>query len=298
MNFQPARFTGVASGGGVAAVAVLLAAVLMAFAIGWDISTAKFLAFVGVFTLLAVAALFGYWTYALLTLGYDLNQEGVTIRWGLLRQFVPLGSIQRFVPGREARLPQVQGVNWWGYHVGRGTVEGLGETLFYSSHRSPWDAVYVVTPGIAYAISPENHVRFAMELQHLLRETSPDESGSARPRVTYPALVVHPFWLDRFGQLLALTAVAANVALFGFICGVYPGLADRLNLAFPPVGGIDLRPKDELFQIPLTALALLAVSLAAALAVHKWERAASHLLLAGALFTQGVLWVAAAIAVT
>jgi len=298
VTFRPARFTGVASGGGVAAVAVLLAAVLMAFAIGWDISTAKFLAFVGVFTLLAVAALFGYWTYALLTLGYDLNQEGVTIRWGLLRQFVPLGSIQRFVPGREARLPQVQGVNWWGYHVGRGTVEGLGETLFYSSHRSPWDAVYVVTPGIAYAISPENHVRFAMELQHLLRETSPDESGSARPRVTYPALVVHPFWLDRFGQLLALTAVAANVALFGFICGVYPGLADRLNLAFPPVGAIDLRPKDELFQIPLTALALLAVSLAAALAIHKWERAASHLLLAGALFTQGVLWVAAAIAVT
>ena len=97
---------------------------------------------------------------------------------------------------------------------------------------------------------------------------------------------------------MALAAIAANVALFGFICGVYPGLADRLNLAFPPVGAIDLRSKDELFQIPLTGLALLAVSLAAALAVHKWERGASYLLLAGALFTQGVFWVAAAIAVT
>jgi hypothetical protein len=298
VNFRPARFTGVAVGGGVAAVAVLLAAVLLAFAIGWDISTAKFLAFVGVFALLAVAALFGYWTYALLTLGYDLNQEGLTIRWGLVRQFVPLAGIQRFVPGREMRLPQVQGVNWWGCHVGRGAVEGLGQTLFYSTHRSPWEAIYIITPGIAYAVSPENHVRFSMELQHLMRETSPDESGSARPRAAYPALAVHPFWLDRYGQLLALAAVAANVALFGFICGVYPGLADKLNLAFPPVGAIDLRAKDELFQIPLTALAVLAVSLAAALAVHKWERAASHLLLGGALFTQGVFWVAAAIAVT
>ena len=279
-----------------AAVAVLLAAVLMAVAIGWDISAAKFLAFVGAFALLAVAALFAYWAFALLSLGYMLDEEGLTIRWGLLRQFVPLGSVQRFVPGREARLPQVQGVNWWGYHVGRGAVEGLGQTLFYSTHRSPWEAIYIVTPGIVYAISPENHVRFVMELQHMLRETSTE--GTAGPRATYPALVVHPFWLDRYAQLLALSAVAANVALFGFICGVYPGLADKLNLAFPPVGFIDLRPKDELFQIPLTAVALLAVSLAAALAIHKWERAAGHLLLAGALFTQGVFWVAAAIAVT
>ena len=297
MTFQPARFTGVASGGAVAAVAVLLAAVLLAATIGWDISAAKFLAFVGAFALLAVAALFAYWTYALLTLSYTLTGESLTIRWGLLRQFVPLASIQRFVPGREARLPQVQGVSWWGCHVGRGAVEGLGETLFYSTHRSPWEAIYIVTPNIAYAISPENHVRFVMELQHLLRETSA-EGTPASPRAAHPALSVHPFWLDRYGQLLALAAMAANVALFGFICGVYPGLADKLNLAFPPVGVTDLRPKDELFQIPLTALALLAVSLAAALAIHKWERAVSYLLLAGALFTQGVFWVAAAIAVT
>lgn len=297
MTFRAARLTGVASGAAVAAVAVLLAVLLLAFAIGWDISAAKFLGFVSAFALLAVAGLFAYWTYALLTLSYALGEEGLTIRWGLLRQFVPLASIQRFVPGREARLPQVQGVNWWGCHVGRGTVEGLGETLFYSTHRSPWDAIYIVTPGIVYAISPENHVRFVMELQHLLRETSPGAPG-AGPRAAHPALIVHPFLLDRYGQMLALAAIAANVALFGFICGVYPGLTDRLNLAFPPVGAIDLRPKDDLFQIPLTALALLAVSLVAALAAHKWERAASYLLLAGALFTQGVFWVAAAIAVT
>ena len=268
----------------------------MAVAVGWDISAAKFLAFAAVFALLAVAALFAYWIYALLTLSYTLSEEGLTIRWGLLRQFVPLSSIQRFVPGREARVPQIQGLSWWGCHVGGGAVEGLGETLFYSTHRSPWEAIYIVTSGIAYAVSPENHVRFVMELQHLLRETSAE--GAAGPRAEHPAVAVHPFWLDRYGQLLALAAIAANVALFGFICGVYPGLADKLNLAFPPVGAIDLRSKDELFQIPITALALLAVSLAAALAVHKWERAVSHLLLAGALFTQGVFWVAAAIAVT
>lgn len=297
MTFRPARFTGAASGGAVVVVAVLLAAVLLAAAVGWDISTAKFLAFVGAFVLVAVAALFAYWTYALLTLSYTLSEEGLTIRWGLLRQFVPLACIERFVPGREARPARVQGVDWWGYHVGRGAVEGLGETLFYSAHRSPWEAIYIITPGIAYAISPENHVRFVMELQNILRETS-TEGAMASPRASYPALAMHPFWLDRYGQLLALAAIAANIALFGFIFGVYPGLADKLNLAFPPLGVTNLRPKDELLRLPLTALALLAVSLAAALAVHKWERAASYILLGGALFTQGVFWVAAAIAVT
>ncbi len=297
MTFRPARLTGGAIGGAIVGVALVLAAVLLAVAIGWDTSAAKFLAFVGAFALVAVAALFGYWTGALLTLGYTLTEEGLTIRWGLLRQFVPLSSIQRVVPGREARLPQVQGVNWWGYHVGHSVVEGLGETLFYSAHRFAWETVYVVTPGIAYALSPDNNLRFIMELQQLLKETTAPASP-AWPRAAYPALVLHPFWLDRYGQILALAAIAANVALFGFLFGVYPGLADKLNLAFPPIGTIDLRPKDEVFRLPLTALALLAVSLAAALAVYKWERAASYLLLAGAVFIQGAFWVAAAIAVT
>jgi len=301
--YRPARFVGTATGAVLVGVAVLLAALLLAFAGPWAISAAKFLAFVAALALLALAALFAYWTWACLTLSYALDEKGLSIRWGLVRQFVPLGQIERFVPGREARLPNIRGVNWWAYHVGQASVEGLGEVLFYSTHQSPWEPIYVVTPSRSYAISPENSVRFTMELQRLKKqepapEARPPLAEAPKQRAEHLALAMYPFWLDRYDRALALIAVLANVALFGFVFGVYPGLADKLNLAFPPLGPAELRPKRELLQIPLTALALLAVSLAAGLAVHKWERAVSYLLLSGAIFLQGLFWVAAAIAIT
>jgi len=296
--YRPARLTGTATGAAIVALALLLAALLMAFASPWAISAAKFLAFGSAFLLLALAAIFAYWTYACFAMSYALDETGLSIRWGLIRQFIPLNRIERCVPGREARLLEIRGVNWWAYHVGRATVPTIGEVLFYSTHGSPWELIYIVTSSGSYAISPENSIRFGMELQRLQHAETAAAAEAPRQRAEHPLVAIHPFWLDRHGQALALIAVLANVALFGFVFAVYPGLADELNLAFPPLGQVELRPKREVLQIPATALALLAVSLAAGLAVHKWERAASYLLLAGAILLQVLFWVAAAIAVT
>lgn len=298
MIHRPARLTGTATGAAIVALALLLAALLMAFASPWAISTAKFLAFGVAFLLLALAAIFAYWTYACFTMSYALDEEGLSIHWGLVRQFIPLDRIERCVPGREARFSEIRGVNWWGYHVGRASVTGIGEVLFYSNHQSPWELTYVVTSSRSYAISPENSVRFTTELQRLQRAQTAAAEEAPVQRAEHPLVATYPFWLDRYGQALALIAVLANVALFGFIFAAYPGLADHLNLAFPPLGQTDIRPKREVLQIPATALALLAVSLAAGLAIHRWERAASYLLLAGAIFLQGLFLIAAAIAVT
>ena len=303
MIYRPARLIGTATGAAMVTLALLLAALLMAFASPWAISGAKFLAFGAAFLLLVLAAVFAYWTYACSAMSYALDEKGLSIRWGLIRQFIPLNRIERCVPGREARLLEIRGVNWWAYHVGRATVPTIGDVLFYSCHQSPWELIYIVTSSRSYAISPENSIRFTMELQRLQHsQAAAAEEAAAEEvpgqRAEHPLVAIYPFWLDRHGQALAVIAVLANVALFGFIFAVYPGLADELNLAFPPLGQTDLRPKREVLQIPATALALLAVSLAAGLAVHKWERAASYLLLGGAILLQGLFWIAAAIAVT
>jgi hypothetical protein len=296
MVYRPERVIGTLTGAALVATATILAALLVAFAVPWEISTAKFLAFVGASVLLALALLFAYWSYACFNMRYTLGENGLSIRWGLLHQFVPLSQIERFVPGREARLSQIRGVNWWGCHVGLGSVAGLGEVLFYSTHQSAWEPIYIVTATRTYAISPENGVRFTMALERLLEGEKPGDA--VEQRAEHPAVATHPFWLDRYAQALLLAAVLSSAALMGFVFGVYPGLADNLNLAFPPLGEPELRPKREVLQIPLTALALLAVSLAAGLAVHRWERAASYLLFGGAIFLQGLFWVAAAIAIT
>jgi hypothetical protein len=296
--YRPTRLIGTATGVAIVTLTLLLAALLMAFATPWAISAAKFLAFGSAFLLLVLAAVFAYWTYACFTMSYTLDEKGLSIRWGLIRQFIPLGQIERVVPGREARLLEIRGINWWAYHVGRATVPTIGNVLFYSCHHSPWELTYIVTSFGSYAISPENSIRFGMDLQRLQQSEAAAAEEAPTQRAEHPLVAVHPFWLDRYGQALALIAVLANVALFGFVFGVYPGLADQLNLAFPPLGQIELRPKRDVLQIPATALALLAVSLVAGLAVHKWERAASYVLLAGAILLQGLFWVAAAIAVT
>ncbi|UCH87154.1 MAG: hypothetical protein JSU97_01810 [Dehalococcoidia bacterium] len=296
--YHPARLIGTATGAAIVALALLLAALLMAFGSPWATSAAKFLAFGSAFLLLALAAIFAYWTYACSAMSYALDERGLSIRWGFIRQFIPLNRIERIVPGREADFSEIQGINWWAYHVGRGSAPGIGEVLFYSCHQSPWELIYIVTSSGSYAISPENSVRFTKELQRLQSSEAAAAEEAPEQRAEHPLVAIHPFWLDRYGQALALIAVLANVALFGFVFAVYPGLADELNLAFPPLGQAELRPKREVLQIPATALALLAVSLAAGLAVHKWERAASYLLLAGATLLQGLFWVAAAIAVT
>ncbi|KPK47157.1 MAG: hypothetical protein AMJ77_04050 [Dehalococcoidia bacterium SM23_28_2] len=299
MIYRPSRLIGTATGAVIVALALILAALLMAFASDWAISAAKFLAFAVAFFLLALAAIFAYWTYACFTMSYALDEKGLSIRWGLVRQVIPLSQIERCVPGREARFLEIRGVNWWGYHVGKASVVGIGEVLFYSTHQLAWEVIYIVTPSGSYAISPENSVRFTMEMQRLQRpQPAEAEEEAPRQRAEHPLVATHPFWLDRCGQALAVIAVLANVALFGFVFAIYPGLADQLNLAFPPLGQTDLQPKREVLQIPVTALALLAVSLAAGLAVHKWERAASYLLFAGAILIQSLFWVAAAIAVT
>ena len=82
--------------------------------------------------------LFAYWTYSLGTLRYTLDRNALTITWGDIRQMVPLSQIERLVPGRELPNPHVAGVSWLGHHVGHANVEGgIGDTLFYSTHRSP-----------------------------------------------------------------------------------------------------------------------------------------------------------------
>ena len=91
--------------------------------------------------------LFGYWTYCLFTLRYHLDRNGLTIRWGDIHQLIPIDRIQKLIPGRELPPPRVSGVSWLGHHVGRGTVEDLGEVMFYATHRTHEELLYVVTTG-------------------------------------------------------------------------------------------------------------------------------------------------------
>jgi hypothetical protein len=169
----------------------------------------------------ALGCLFADWTYGCLTLLYELDRNGLTIDWGDIRQLIPMDRIERLVPGRELPPPKVSGVSWLGHHVGRATVGDLGETIFYSTHRSHEELLYVVTASHTYAISVEDEVRFAEELQ------GHQKLGqvASLPQVTErTSVAAQPFWQDPLALALALASILAWAVALGYVFHQYPGL--------------------------------------------------------------------------
>ena len=270
---RPARATGTLIGFGASAAALALAVALFIKAVDWPVSFPQFLAFFGVGVLLLLALAFAFWAYGCLSLRYTMDGSGLTVGWGLMRHFISIETIEKMIPGRGEHRPRVQGLGWWGYHVGRGQVQGL-------------DAIYALSP-----LNPERFIASAQRLQKGALPVRP--SGVERDIVSR-----HPIWVDRKAQALAMAALLVNLALWGFLFAAYPHLNSEITIEFPPVGDITtLHDRVDILRIPATATAFLAVNLLAALSFQWRERAAAYLLLSGSVFFQALFLAAGAIAV-
>lgn len=292
---RPARSTGTAVGVAICAVALAVALALLLRALGWPTSFPRFVAYAGAAMMAAVAATFAFWTYACITMRYLVDGQGVSVRWGPVSHRIAVGSITGVSRGRGEERPRIRGVGWPGYHVGRGDVAGLGETLFFSTHRDPEELVYLKTDQVAYAFSPSDPDRFVSAVERARKTGGEDTSA---PLVDRGMMAAHPMWHDRVAQALVAGAVLLNAALWAFVLAVFPDLSNEITIEFPPIGDIaTLQSRDEVLQIPLTASALLLANLLGALLLHPRERAATYLLLSGSVFFQAVFWVAAVVAV-
>ena len=291
MEHRPPRALGTALGASFALWSVALVGLLISKGLTQPVSLSALGPYLLAALFFALACLFGYWTFGCWTLRYVLSRNGLAIRWGAIRQIIPLDQIERIVPGRQAPEPAVEGISWMGHHVGRARVPRLGEALFYSTHRSRDELVYVVTPDHAYALSVGDHAAFAAALEHVRQEGASLALPHAPERRT---LAAQPFWSDHLAQILAAAAVLACAVVFGYIFARYPGLPDTLPLSFPSIGGVSrVAPKSDLLALPLTALGVLLVNLVLAVALHTWERMAGYLLLVAAVGLQATFLVGA-----
>ncbi|MCH8161138.1 MAG: hypothetical protein IIB88_04510 [Chloroflexi bacterium] len=237
----------------------------------------------------SLGCLFGYWTYSCLTLKYFLDRNGLIIHWGDIRQVIPMDRIERLVPGRELPAPKVTGVSWLGHHVGHGPVEGLGDVIFYATHSSHEELLYVVTAEQTYAISVTDEVQFAEQLQGHQKLGQVVSLPQVTERHSVAAL---PFWHDTLAQLLALAAIIGCAVTLGYVFHQYPGLPESIPFPFAAQGFGD---KEELLTIPITGLGLLAVSLVLGFMLHALDRAVGYLLFLAGIGTQIVLLSAAII---
>ncbi len=274
-------------------IAAGLALALVAKVTTWPVSATQFAAIVAAIVLFALAGLFAFWGYACYNLHYVLDSRGLTIVWGTLRHFIPMERIEGLSAGRGEDRPQLWGLSWPGLHVGRAWLEHR-EALFYSTHSSPEEIVYVRTAAVTYAVSPQDPPRFIDEVERFKQAARPGGVESVQRDV----IGGHPIWADRVAQWLALAGIVINLALWGYIFAVYPDLNETITIEFPPLGEItDVHSRSEILKIPAAALVVLAINLIASLGFQWRERAASYLLLTGSVFLQLLFWVSAGIAV-
>lgn len=296
---RPARSVGAAIGVVLCGAALALSMALLARGLGWPTSWPAFAAYVGAGVLIAVAAAFAFWTWACITMRYMVGPSGVTIRWGSIRHQIPITRIEAITAGKLEQDPRVRGVGWMGYHVGRGRAGNFESVLFFSTHKTPKEIVYVSTADTAYAISPRDPARFAAEIQRYYQAAvSAGEVVDGEPTVERDIVAAHPIWSDRTAQALGLLGVLVNVVLWGYIFANFPDLSNQITIEFPPIGDITtLHSRDEIFKIPATATAILGVNMVASLLFQPRERAATYLLLTGSVFFQVAFLVAAVVAI-
>src|SRR3990172_1324512 len=260
--FRPATALGAMYGGAIVLGCAILGLGLLYRGLTMEVELAQVGPLIAGAFFLALGALYAYWTWGCRSLRYVVDRNSLSIRWGGLRQVVPLANIERLIPAGEGENPQIAGVNWIGHHVGRADDAELGEVLFYSTHRTLNEVLYVQTPTETYAVSPPDPVLFPQAV------------------------------------LLAVALIGAFVVVLGYVLEIYPGLADSVPLRFPSLAGIvRVSDKGALLDIPRSAAGFLALNLVLAVLLHSWERMVAYVLLLAGIAIQVTLLVAAAVAV-
>ncbi|HEX5939627.1 MAG TPA: PH domain-containing protein [Dehalococcoidia bacterium] len=295
MIYRPPRGLGFAIGLLLTLWSAAVGVVVAIAAVSIGIEFEGFLVGLAAIFFFLLAALFAYWSVACLNVAYIVDRNGLAIQWGNIRQLVPLDQIQKLVPGASVRKPRIRGVGWWGHHVGQGVIRGIGHTLFYSTHRSRRELLYVVTPSQSYGICVNEPVLFAREIQNRQAMGAVQKVRQAPVR---NLLGGQAFWLDRRIQFLLAFATLLCLSLYGYVFWVYPGLNETISVEFPSLGGVvRLTSKSELLDIPNAALGVLVLDVVLALIVHLWQRLLAYIVLLGAAFSQVIFIVAAVIAV-
>jgi len=292
--FRPPRALGVIAGGGFTAWALIAAGLAARTAHGAQAEFKTFLAWLVTGLCLALAVVFANWTYAVFSMAYLVDRDTLTIRWGSRRIVVPIEAIQRMVPGRTLDEAHVSGLNWWGCHIGGSDVKRVGYTLFYSTHSSPDELLYLVTNDESYAITVLDQAAFAEEIQ------ARAALGAVEPHVQRSeatGLAALPFWRDQHALAAVGLGALACAILGGFVFARYPGLPRVVELSFPALGGVvRVGDKEELLRIAYVGAGILGVNTIIGMLLHARERAAGLWLMASTGLLQVVLLAAAVVA--
>lgn len=241
-EFYPPRRRGLLIQGGLVLILTASGGYFF-FLAAQDASGVEFLLhIVAALVILAPLPLLAYRLYALFNARYDLQRDGLRIRWGLRREVIPLSQIEWVRPAVELgfRLP-LPWLRWPGALLGIRRVAELGTVEFLAADIS--HMILVATPEKVYAISPDEANTFLSLFQHM------NELGSLAPldrQSVNPGVLIGRVWEDQLARVLLLAGFGAGLILLGTVAFTVPGLD---QIAWTGTG--DPAPAERLFLLPV-----------------------------------------------
>ena len=229
---------------------------------------------------LAPVPLIVYRAVALGRATYQLEREGLRLRWGLRAEDIPLNTIEWVRPATELgyHLNQPH-FSWPGALLGFSKVAELGSVEFIAA--DPENLMLIATPTRVFAISPANPKAFMRTYQRT------SEMGSLSPMPAFssqPAAFAINVWRDRIARFPILASFGLTLALLVGVIILMP-TREMVSLGFGPNGG-PLPPvsSEKLLLLPTLSAMVVVVSLATGLFYyrHADQRMAAYFILAGA----------------
>ena len=292
MMWKPPKTLGVVAGLIVVSTIVGIDAFLIRTMVGQDIGLDLFFTALVVVLTFPLLFLWCRWYYGLLTLRYYLDRNGLVISTGTCRHTVPLGSIERVVPGTQVSTSRgFRGVSWPGYMVGHMHLREHGLLRTYSTEPLERQLV-VITDAVCYGISPKNVERFLADYA-VRRSLGPMRKLQQETETC--SLAGLPIWRDRWFWGVLILGFAANAVLLGLLSSLYGKLPDSIPIHFNAQGEVDrISSKAGLFVIPGIGTLTLLVNGLLGMLLHQDERLGAYLLVLMTLIAHAVLWLAAA----
>ena len=257
---------------------------------------------------LVLVAMLAYMAWCAFTLSYTFQGDNLVLRCGGVRHIVPLAGVTGVLPpGAEVKGRPVdmrwRGLAGWvpGYLVGTGQSAQVGPALALATSNAG-GLLYVQTPALAYALSPERPLAFVEELNKRRAEAEAHvaevaEEVDLTPRVVLsgPSAWGYRLWADPAARVLMLGGLGLCALLFGYMSLIYGSLPEHLPMHWNAQAQVDrIGSPAELLRLPVFALAVWLANVAFGWWAQSRERAATRLLLAGAaaaqvVFAAGVL---------